>query len=88
MLGSVGVDRGLPERPKKHVENGEKGKGLVTGRRLDRVWLGTTGVIVFGVGNVSQPSHRRVDLTGRTPLPATERGLMILDVCIHEATGY
>ena len=32
----------------------KKGKGLVV---LDEVWLGTTGVIVLGVGNISHPSQ-------------------------------
>ena len=58
----------------------------MTGRRLDELWLDTTGVIVFGVGNISRPSHSQVRSTGCTLLPAVKTGLMILYVYIHEAT--
>lgn len=37
---------------------------------LDEVWLGTTGVIVLGVENISHPSHRQVKTLERTLLPA------------------
>lgn len=53
VLGSIRVVR-HPGCSKARVEDGEKGKGLAT---LDEVWLGTTGVIALGVGNMGRPSQ-------------------------------
>ena len=71
VLESIRVVR-FPWCSKARVEDGERGKGLVV---LDEVWLGTTGVIVLGVGNISHPSHRQVKTPGRTLLPAMEKGI-------------
>ena len=62
----------LPGCSKARVEDGERGEGLVV---LDEVWLGTTGVIVLGVENISHPSHRQVKTLERTVLPATKNGI-------------
>lgn len=63
VLGSIRVVR-HPECSKARVEDGEKGKGLVG---LDEVWLGTTGVIVLGVGNISRPSQASENIWAYAP---------------------
>ena len=80
------VDARLLGRSKTSAEDGKKWKGQVTGRRLDEMWLDTTGVIVFRVGKIGQPSHSQARSTECTLPPAVKTRLMVLYVYIHEAT--